>query len=428
MKSGNKLISIGVLTALSISQAHAAGLAVSEQGVNVLGRAFAGEAAYVEDASIAFHNPAGMQYLKGENTSFALHVLNAGVDFDDSASTATDGDGNQDESASGTSIIPAFFYVKELDNGNHFGLSIYTPYGLGGVEYDDDWAGRYHSIKSGLKTINVSPAASMKVGDKTSLGIMLDVQLGDARLERAVDFDSICAVSTSCTSNGQSDVEITGTGIAYGATVGLIHELRPQTTLGLTFRSQTSLKLDGDVSYSNNPTSTVAFTDGAANASLTLPDTLNLSIAHTLPNKVVILGDIKYTQWNDLDEVVIDFEDDSTPSSSLAFNYQDTIRYSIGAVYPMDSSTTLRAGIAIDPTPVSDPEDRNAANPDNDRTWLTVGASFEVNKNVSVDVAYAHLNIPEGDTENVDSVGIYTLDGSFSNSADIISAQFNMKF
>src|SRR5262249_22944288 len=51
------------LLAFGLSKAYAGGFQLFEEGVSVLGNAFAGTAASVEDASTSFYNPAGMTLL-----------------------------------------------------------------------------------------------------------------------------------------------------------------------------------------------------------------------------------------------------------------------------------------------------------------------------------------------------------------------------
>ena len=49
------------------------------------------------------------------------------------------------------------------------GLGINAPFGLK-TEYDSNWIGRFHAIKSEVRTINVNPSIAFKVNDQISLG------------------------------------------------------------------------------------------------------------------------------------------------------------------------------------------------------------------------------------------------------------------
>ena len=93
---------------------------------------------------------------------------------------------------------------------------------------------------------------------------------------------------------------------------------------------------------------------------------------------------------------------------------------------------TLRAGVAYDQTPVPD-EFRTPRIPDQDRTWVSLGANWKITQNASLDFGYAHIfvksasiNQPASRAENN---GRGTLIGKYDNpSVDIVSFQYNHRF
>ena len=58
--------------------------------------------------------------------------------------------------------------------------------------------------------------------------------------------------------------------------------------------------------------------------------------------------------------------------------YRDTYSMALGAEYDVDDRLTLRAGTMFDESPITD-EYRTTRVPDGDRTWLSVGASYDIN-------------------------------------------------
>ena len=60
--------------------------------------------------------------------------------------------------------IPSFFYVKNLSERSRFGFSVTGPIG-GGVDYGDDFVGRYQTISAVLVGLALSPAYGYKVND-----------------------------------------------------------------------------------------------------------------------------------------------------------------------------------------------------------------------------------------------------------------------
>ncbi|HMA55824.1 MAG TPA: outer membrane protein transport protein, partial [Pseudolabrys sp.] len=70
--------------------------------------------------------------------------------------------------------------------------------------------------------------------------------------------------------------------------------------------------------------------------------------------------------------------------------YDDGWFFSIGSEYKWSDRLTLRSGVGYEISPITD-QVRTPRLPDNDRFWLSVGASWEVWKGFSFDVAYSHL-------------------------------------
>src|SRR5690606_2585893 len=68
----------------------------------------------------------------------------------------------------------------------------------------------------------------------------------------------------------------------------------------------------------------------------------------------------------------------------------DTYSFAVGGTYTLNNQWLLRAGFAYDESPVSG-EHRTARVPDNNRNWLTAGARYSVNQNLSFDLGLAYL-------------------------------------
>ena len=81
------------------------------------------------------------------------------------------------------------------------------------------------------------------------------------------------------------------------------------------------------------------------------------------------------------------------------FNFslvKNTWMYSLGGDYRVTDELTLRAGVALDQTPTRN-STRDPRIPDGDRTFLSLGAGYDVKaiKGLSVDLAYSHQFVQE---------------------------------
>jgi long-chain fatty acid transport protein len=82
--------------------------------------------------------------------------------------------------------------------------------------------------------------------------------------------------------------------------------------------------------------------------------------------------------------------DSGTTVSLTPEHWKDTWHYALGAAYAMNDVVTLRAGVALDETPVPD-ETRTPRLPDTDRTSVAVGARWQPSRSMLLDFGCAQL-------------------------------------
>ena len=176
--------------------ASAAFFQIAENNASGIGNAFAGGAAIAEDASTVWYNPAGMTRFKSPQFVVAGHFIipsfNANVN---SASAITGspisgGGGEAGESA----LVPNLYYTHPITSSFSLGAGINAPFGLA-TEYDSTWAGRYHAVRSDIKTVNVNFAGAYKFSEVLSGGVGVNYQKVDAELTQGVDFATLCSLS-----------------------------------------------------------------------------------------------------------------------------------------------------------------------------------------------------------------------------------------
>jgi long-chain fatty acid transport protein len=61
-----------------------------------------------------------------------------------------------------------------------------------------------------------------------------------------------------------------------------------------------------------------------------------------------------------------------------------------GVEYKWNDAWILRGGLRFERTPISD-QVRIPLLPDNDRTWLAIGATWNITPRLAVDLAYSHV-------------------------------------
>lgn len=393
------------------NHAAASGFALIEESASGLGNAFAGGAASAEDTSTLFFNPAGMTRLSGQQMSLVLHAIKPSVEFSNTASTAAPGRplGNSGGDAGHWAAVPNLYYVAELSPQLRAGVGISSPFGLK-TDYESNWMGRFQAIKSELQTININPSLAYKINDKLSVGVGLDAQYIKAELTNAVNLGV-----------AEGFAQVKGDDWSVGYNLGVLYELDQATRFGLAYRSDVRHKLEGDVTFSGG----VPAPNGPISAEMTLPETVSLSGFHQINPQWAVMGDVTWTRWSRFKELRI-VRDTGAVVGLTTENWDDTLRYALGADYQATDKLKLRSGIAYDQSPVSDPY-RTARIPDANRVWLTFGASYKLTQADSLDAGYAHIFVNNASI-NSGTASTGKLVGTYSNSVDILSVQYNHRF
>ena len=387
---------------------HAAGFALIEQNASGLGNAYAGQAAAATDASTIFFNPAGMTYLPDRQVVVAGHLIRPEAEF--SGTVTPDIGGGNGGDAGGLAFVPNAYLAYRLTPDVHFGVGLNAPFGLK-TEYDPEWVGRYQAIESEVKTVNVNPSVAFKLSDTLSLGAGINIQWIEAVLTHRQPLGAPPAPVPL--------MEIKGDDFGWGYNLGALWQATPATRIGLAYRSEVDYKLRGSSSTSEP---SVVSLNGPITAEVTMPDSASLSLFHKLSSRWDLLADVTWTGWSDFDDLPIQ----GTVTKTTPENWENILRYSLGATWHMSEKLSLRGGVAYDEAPVSD-IDRTPRIPDGARTWIAVGGQYRLSARSVLDFGYAHLFVNDPGLQNADDNGT-TLNGEYSSQVDILSAQFTLNF
>jgi long-chain fatty acid transport protein len=440
-----------VVLSATVFPANAAFFQLAENSPAGLGNAFAGGAAIAEDASTVWYNPAGLTRLSGQQVVAGGHYIDPSTKFSKTSANraallgggaVSGGDGGE---AGVTALVPNLYYSQTINDRLSFGLGVNVPFGLA-TDYDDGWVGRYHTLHSEIKTININPALGYKASDELSFGAGLNYQKIEANLTQAVDFGSICALGGvgACTAPGANDgkAEVTAEDDAWGYNLGFLWQPAKSTRVGLAYRSKVKYMIKGDFTVTA-PSATAAavgvavakLVNSGARAGITVPDSFSVSIFHQLDSAWAVMGDLTRTRWSRLPELRISFDGTPTQSDSVTtLNLEDSNRYSFGVNYMPGGPWTYRAGVALDQTPTPSETFRTPRMPDENRTWLAVGAGYKSSDKFGVDFAYTHLKLDNAKiNKSAGTLGNEnflrgSLVGDYKTSINILSAQANWAF
>ena len=400
----NRLVA-GLILAGCAHLAHAAGFALIEQSASGLGNAYAGAAAVAEDASTIFFNPAGMTLLPDSQLVVAGHLIKLKAEFSGTVSPAVGG--GQGGDAGDVAFVPNAYFAYRVSPDLHLGLGVNAPFGLK-TEYGSDWIGRFQAIKSDLKTVNVNPSLAWKLGDQLSIGAGVSVQRIEATLSNSISPLVPGSLMT-----------VEGDDYGWGYNLGLLWQAGKETRLGLAYRSEVDYTLEGTL------TANAVLPSGDVKADVTMPASASLSFFHKLSPKVDLLADVTWTGWSAFDQLAVVYTSLPVPLPPTPENWDDTLRYSVGATWHTSDRLSLRGGVAYDEAPVSDSY-RTPRIPDGARTWIAVGGQYRLSKQGAIDFGYAHLFVDDPALQSTASGT--TLTGEYDSAVDILSAQYTHSF
>lgn len=485
MKTRISTLALAVASAsLFSSTAMASGFKLNEQSASGVGTAYAGRAAVVEDASTVFYNPAGMSKLTRPEISVGGAYINIDAEFSDGKRTNPAGTSSQagDVYDHGGSLIPAssipfVYYAHPVNEKLAFGFGVFVPFGAH-TDYSENALSGAFAGKTKLSTIDFQPAFSYKINDSLAIGGGLDIVYAKGELSKQLDLVPYVPNAGLDDYKGyENTFSVEGDDVAFGWNLGLMWDITPETTLGLTYRSEVDFTLEGDAEFAISEGveafSDEAYASGAgpcgqtpiglagcvfpvdgpgndgvvpkqsAEVPLTGPQSATISLAHRFTDKFRLQGGVTWTDWSSFKYFdVIGTEPGMISSlTGLGDNYighivekwSDSYAYAIGGTYTLNDEWLFRAGFAYDESPVNK-NHRTARVPDNDRKWLTAGARYTMNQDMSFDIGLAYLimsdfNMREVDYDlNDDPIAGSSIEGKYSMDAFGISAQMNYRF
>ena len=398
---GWKMLAVLLVLLFTASTSSAGGFRLPEQGAKAMGMGFA-FTAQADDPSAIYFNPAGLTQLKGNNVMVGVtYVRLNGGEF-----TGTTPVDNVFASKSETQksldlFIPNAYYTKTTSDGYiSYGIGIFAPFGLG-QEYNNNHTSIFRNqvTKIDLQTVVVNPTIAFKINEYLSVGVGIDYMYGKATLEQTPWNPALIPAGQ----NGNVfDLELKGTGDAWGYNFGLLLKPTENLKIGANYRSPFTLDIkDGDVTISNVNAGAPAF--AAANGTkgsttISMPATLALGVSYTM-GKLTLNADADWTFWSSYSSLPIDFTSPALRDSNAAKNWKDVCAVRLGVEYRVTAPLALRAGFVYDPSPAP-ASTMGPELPDADKLDYMVGVGYKIGA-WTIDVAGMYIDKKDRTVSNI---------------------------
>ncbi|HHQ4747287.1 outer membrane protein transport protein [Aeromonas sp. 604176] len=418
---------IAATIALATGQVHAAAFQLNEHSASGLGRAYAGEAAIADNASVLARNPAAMTTFDKMAVSVSGTYIKPDVDVDGAVYAGANKMAPASESGiAPAAFVPASYFIQPLNDQWAWGIGIFSNYGLS-TEYSKTFPAGAGAGDTELMTFNINPNIAYRVNEHFSVGAGINAVYGAAELNR---YAGLLGPLNPPSQGGPLPTDtrlahLKGDTWGFGWNVGTLYEVNENHRFALTYRSQVDMSFDGDFQGLTSGNRTV---DG--NLKLDLPAQAEFAGYHRLNQQFAVHYSVNWTDWSAFQEL-------KATSSQCAGGvclqkdekFKDSTRYSIGGTWYINPAWEARMGFAYDNTPI-EADYRSLSIPDSDRIWYSAGATYHINTDMSVDFGMAYLDgkevdVNEGLRSHSDSL---RWKGTSHGNAFLASAQFNMKF
>lgn len=365
------------LSLMLVASTFAGGYQVRLQGHRQTAMGLVGVSLF-GDASNLFYNPAGLSLLK---TRYSFSAGGSGI-----FNNTVFGLENSTYQAETDNPIGTPFFVygaTKINDRLGVGIGAYTPYGSS-AKWGDDWAGAHLIQDISMKVVFIQPTISYKINDLISLGAGFVFATGDVELNRALPYNSAEVV-------GQ--VNLQGNTTAIGFNAGVMITPNDQWSIGIDYRSDVDMELDGGDATFTIPTSVTSVIPetNKFKATLPLPANLDLGFSYQVNEKLLLAAEVNYVFWESYDTLKFEFEEKpELLNSSNPRKYSNQMIYRLGGEYVVNELITVRAGAYYDPTPTNE-DYFNPETPSLNTYGFSAGVTINPTENLAIDISYLHL-------------------------------------
>jgi long-chain fatty acid transport protein len=351
-----------VLAAMPGGDAVAGGFYINSVGSpGSLGTAASANVTNTWGPDATWTNPAGLTGIGERRVMIASgQLLLPLAEFDPSVATAGGDDGG---SAGDPALIPSFFYAQRLNEDWGFGFGVSALQG-GGVDYGENFAGRYGAIDVTLTGLAATWSVGHQLTDRFSWGI-------GASVVQTV-FEQTIAVNQGQFEDGRvafrdlDDVGVQGI-------FGLQYAFTEKFMFGATYRSEFDANLEGNVKFRNF---VIPGVPNRRNLDVdwTNPQWIEAGLRYVTGRGHSFFVSGNWQEWSEFsqNQLTIDTNRNNIVTT-LDRDWDDTWSIGIGYATKTDTTNGLSFGLRYESSPVDD--DKRTIDLPLDESWQ-VSASY----------------------------------------------------
>ncbi len=305
-------------------------------------------------------------------------------------------------------VVPNFYLSHQINEKLVAGIALGTNYSME-TELGSDFAASHFGDEAMVTTMEVNANLGYQLTEAVSVGGGIRYVMGEGH------FGAKSPVQTELLKipQGTTLKYMEGDDTAWGWQAGAAWQVNPNNRIGFTYKSEVDLKLSGTANMFIRESGSV-FND-TGYMMLTMPATAELASYHKLSAQLALHASINWTNWSSFEKLEAELDTLRTVMVKEE-NWEDNYRFALGATYQVLPKLSLRTGIAYDLGAVSD-KNRTITIPETDRTWLSIGAGYDVTEQFTVDAGFTYIIAKDA---NIKESRGYASD----NDAEMVGGQF----
>jgi long-chain fatty acid transport protein len=351
-----------------ISNTFGSGFGIYTQGASPLGQGVA-VIAHTDDPSAIFWNPALINKLEGTQVQLGTTIIFPSREFKSNFS------GETFRTEPAVFFPSTFFVTHKFNNKISAGLGVFNPFGLA-TTWPDDWEGRYLATNSEMTTFNFNPVISYQITPKFTLAAGLDFLLLNATLERKINLPFF-----GIPDDGNQKFKGDGNGLGYN--LGLLIEPHKDIAIGVSYRSEIKVDIDGDVTFDlpsgTPPFISLLFPNAGANTDITLPQQVHAGVCYKGLYPLTFEVAVRWEGWSSYDQLKIKFDKliAGQPETVEKKDWKDTWSGNVGIKYQVSEPVAILAGYLYQDNPIPD-KTFEPAIPDANGHLFTIGTDVKL--------------------------------------------------
>jgi long-chain fatty acid transport protein len=375
---------------LTASSAQSSGFALVQQGTAAMaqGNAFVATA---DDASAIFYNPAGLNQLKSAQFYLGTFLNHPDREFA--------GSGQFSETNHRWYHSMSLYFAAPVTDRVALGIGFFSPFGMG-TAWPPEWAGRYITTFSTLKTYQLNPVISVKPLENLSLAAGFDVLWSKVQLKKKFPVAFTMFGQTFKLGDGETD--LTGGGYGFGYNLAALYEPITGVKFGVSYRSPIAVTHRGNLE-TKTPLPLPPPDRDTGSADLTFPPSVTMGISYSRLQPFSFEFDTTWTGWSTYDAFRLNLLNPILVNGELTSRldtpkqWHDAWAFRFGGSYEIWEGAKIRAGYIYDMTPVPD-KTFDPQVPDANRHIFTVGGDMKI-KRFTLGLAYNYI-LSEDRTKN----------------------------